>query len=58
MLVDLSLILQRVGEESVLAGRKMADRMIRYRSREENAEVQVKESLRNGAWARTVKVEE
>ena len=36
----------------------MSERMICYRSREENAEVQIQESLRNGAWARTVDAEE
>jgi len=36
----------------------MSERMIRYRSREENAEVQIKESLRGSAWSRTVSVEE
>jgi len=51
-------MLQRVVEESVLAGRRMSERMIRYRSREENAEVQIKESIRDSALARTVDAEE
>jgi len=36
----------------------MSERMICYRSREENAEVQIKESLRDGVWARTVDAED
>ena len=45
-------------EKSVLAGREMSGRMIHYRSREENAVVQIKESLRDSVWSRTVSAEE
>ena len=36
----------------------MSERMICYRSREENSEVQIKESLRDSIWSRTVSAEE
>jgi len=36
----------------------MSERMICYSSREENAVVQIKESLRDSVWSRTVSAEE
>jgi hypothetical protein len=54
----LALILQRIVEKLALAEREMSDKMICYRLREENAVVQLKESLRNSAWSRMVSAEE